>query len=585
MQEHKTLVEALKHAAFHSREKIYYVEKDMTISKSWSYKELWEKANSIALKLHTLGVQQNENIILLYSPGLEFIAAFFAVLLVGAVPIPTYPPFAQSSLLRLLGITARSKANIVLIDRPVHFLNLKNKLSSNRLLKPLFKFFFKKMIVADDYLSQIKDLKFINTEDISVSGKVAPSLLIQPEDIALVQFTSGSISEPKGVILTHHNLIANIRQMVLLFNLNQGAKIFSWVPQYHDMGLIGCILMGVYTQCSLYMTSPINFIRQPLFWLQSMSKFKITHSCAPNFAYDLCVNRYDQNGVKNLDLSSIKILINGAEPIKISTLTRFFEKFSPYNLSKKTVIPAYGLAEASLLVSSNIQHEPLNIQVDRESFKSNKLILSRNQKNSVPLISCGSILNNLDVQIFDPETHRVLKELEVGEILIAGDSVTQGYLGVPELNQELYVKSIAGKHPAYLRTGDLGFKYKDQLFITGRKKDLIIYYGKNFYPQDIERISEESCSFIRKGCSAAFNLDKKSQIILVSELKQEVNPNLYSSIADQIRKDVLKMLDIPLSQVVLISSASLPKTTSGKIQRQLTKQKFLKHELEILNAQ
>lgn len=350
----RQIITQLEANASNSSKGVHLVDKNLDISDSLSYEKLWARSLCLAHHLTGQGIKENDNVLLLYSPGVEFIAVLMAIQIIGAVPIPTYPPFSKSGFLRLLSIKSVLHIQFALVDDQVNTLLFSQSMMNNNVMRLFMRVIKKGVYFNKDDFKDLSQLKFINTNSILTETINPDSVKRGLSETALIQFTSGSISEPKGVILTHENLISNIEGMQRRMKLTTESKIFCWVPQYHDMGLIGGILTSIYTGSDFYIMSPFDFVRRPLLWIKALDKFKITHSCGPNFAYEICVKRADDETLKTLDLSSVQILINGAEPIKLKTVNDFIKKFESCGLPSKALTPAYGLAESSLLINANI---------------------------------------------------------------------------------------------------------------------------------------------------------------------------------------------------------------------------------------
>jgi acyl-CoA synthetase (AMP-forming)/AMP-acid ligase II len=409
----------------------HLVDKNLEITRFCSFKDLLKRSLSIADTLKKRGLKKDDYAILMYTPGIEFIASLLAVQIVGAIPIPTYPPFSKAGFLRLLSIKSKLNIKHTLVDGQINKLILVQSTLKNQ-----FHYFFMKALHKDPSLDSensgyFSNLSVINTDDILTKEENIIDFKVEDQDIALIQFTSGSVSEPKGVMLTFDNIMSNIKAIHNRMKINKDSRIFAWVPQYHDMGLVAGVLTSLYTGCNLYIMSPFDFIKRPSLWLKALDKFRITHTGGPNFSYDLCVKKITEEEMNPLDLSCLQVLINGAEPVKHSTMKNFIDKFSPCGLKPTALVPAYGMAEASLLVTSNNDHNPLGISFDKESLKTNVLKLNSSE-DSIFLVSNGKVVDEHDVVIWNEEKKSLCDDLEIGEILISGNSVTSGYINSPE---------------------------------------------------------------------------------------------------------------------------------------------------------
>ena len=411
---------------------------------------------------------------------------------------------------------------------------------------------------------------------------------IDEDDVCFLQYTSGSTGWPKGVIVTHKNIMANEVMIAEAFGTQPDDIGLTWLPVYHDMGLIGSVLQTVYVGLTCYVMSPLDFIRKPLKWLQFISKKGVTISGGPNFAYELCLHRISDEDAASLDLSRVRVMFNGAEPIKANVMQRFMEKFNTQSkLRLDTFLPCYGLAEVTLLVSGVTG--PLNaISIDREKLNANLVQTSQDQ-TAVQVVSCGKISAHIDCRIVNPHTRKEVGAHEVGEIWLAGESVTAGYWQKPEVNQETFAATILNKvgksgQVHYLRTGDMGFIKNGDLYVTGRLKDVIIIRGKNYYPQDIECSVEVAHPAVRKGCVAAVNFENSEGVTVVLEIKKKsLDKTLnFETIRTQVKEQVAADIGLPVEGVYLLHQGRINKTTSGKIRRRKIKEQIERGQLVCL---
>lgn len=441
----------------------------------------------------------------------------------------------------------------------------------------------------------------------------------EPHEMAFIQYTSGSTSAPKGVTLTHSNLAHNLCIITDELDAAPDTTVVSWLPQYHDMGLIGSLVGIIYCGGSGYYMSPIAFLQRPMGWMEAVSEFRGTHLQSPNFAFGLTARKFDpkeyyhgtggitvnEDGkrVKPLDLSCLKHIINGAEPVTEKSMGAFSKAFAPFGLQEGVIYPTYGLAEHTVFVCSGGKG---SIAVRKKALEEeNKVILAEEtdqpteEGGTIHFLGCGFASNqNVDVRVVDPVRRVSLPDGNVGEIWVNSPSKALGYYGVgaEETKADFHallenMKETSKKFGGYLRTGDLGFLHKEQLYICGRIKDLIIVGGRNHYPQDIEATAEDIASaHVRPGCSAAFSIGSKSgdrgdyeEVVLAMELKEPLpNSTKYESIATAVRNGVFKEHSVSLSSVVLVKQKTIPKTTSGKIQRSKAQQAFLGRTLQEL---
>jgi acyl-coenzyme A synthetase/AMP-(fatty) acid ligase/acyl carrier protein len=391
-------------------------------------------------------------------------------------------------------------------------------------------------------------------------------------------------------MLSHGNLLHNAAMTYRVMEHSPSSKFISWLPAYHDMGLIGGILQPLYGGFPCILMPPATFLQRPYRWLQAISQNKGTTSGAPNFAYELCIHKITPEQLQTLDLSSWDVAFNGAEPIRQDTLERFWTKFADCGFRPSAFYPCYGMAEATLMVSGSLKSAPPTIKTVRgDALERNRIVAADADNEDVStFVSCGQSLPEQQIVIAHPETLTRCQPDEVGEIWISGPSVGQGYWNRPEETEQTFqaclshMDTTAEKEP-FLRTGDLGFLHDGELFVTGRVKDLIIIRGRNLYPQDIELTSERSHSALRLGSSAAFSVEVEGEerLVVVQELEFRAKPDVEEVIA-AIRQRVAEEHEVQVYGVVLIKPGSIPKTSSGKIQRRACRAKFLAGELDAI---
>ncbi len=564
-----------------------------------TYGELDKRARSIAAALRRKGLE-GQRALLLYPPGLDYISGFFGCLYAGVIAVPAYPPDPNRlnrSLPRLQAIVNDAKATVALttdsILYMIRMLKLGSKMSKTlermpflRKFRSSMKYFSSgKSAVAES--RELGDLEWLST-DAMLSGMgdnwQAPG--VNKDTIAFLQYTSGSTGSPKGVILTHDNLLANSEIIYNAIGYSQDGEGVFWLPIYHDMGLIGGVLQPLYGRIPSTLMSPIVFLQRPLRWLEVISRIEsdFIGSAAPNFAYELCIKKATPEKVKTLDLSSWKMALSGAEPVRHHTIERFSEIFKEAGFRKKAFFPAYGLAEATLFVTgATFQEGPVYLNVDKHALKKNKILETPTQDdNSQTLVSSGKNQPGQRTAIVNPDTAHECKPGEIGEIWVKGPSVSPGYYERPEETSETFQNYIAGSNDGpYLRTGDLGFIREGEVFVTGRVKDLIIIRGTNHYPQDIELTVERSHPELRPGCTAAFTIDieDEEQLVIVQEVRHSRNIDT-DDIFQHIRQAVSEHHDLQAHTIVLIKARTINKTSSGKIQRSATRNDFLNDNLK-----
>ena len=531
-----------------------------------TYRELDRQARAIGAWLESLDLV-GQRALLLYPPGLEFISAFFGCLYAKVVAVPVYPPRRNQLLSRLTAIVEDADAKVALTTEAV----LKR-------VKP---------VMAQT--PELRDLTWLATCDVpeAIERRWEP-LDVRGETLAFLQYTSGSTGVPKGVMLSHANLVHNSAVISYAFECTRSALGVFWLPSYHDMGLIGGILQPLYAGVPNVMISPMAFLQRPFRWLSAISRFGGTIAGGPNFAYDLCVRKVTAEQREKLDLSSWKLAFNGAEPVREETISRFSETFAPCGFRREAFYPCYGLAEATLIVSGGyVDKAPKIREVQAAAMAVGRGIDADDKTDRVRirrLVSSGSPLPDEKVVITDPETLSSCPDGHIGEIWVKGLSVAQGYWRKPEATKSTFHAYLedTGEGP-FLRTGDLGFLRDGELHVTGRVKDLIIVRGQNHYPQDIELTVEKSHRRLRSGCGAVFAVEmgSREQLVVVHEIHRRTN-GARDEVFDSIRRDVSREHDLAVDVIVAIKTGSIPKTSSGKIQRHACRDAWLGGTLRIV---
>jgi amino acid adenylation domain-containing protein len=533
------------------------------------YAQLDQQARAVGAELQRLHAA-GERALLLYPPGLDYIGAFFGCLYAGVVAVPAYPPDParlDRTLPRLLTIVDDARPTVVLTTSQI--LPLATALASQA---PSFQ---RVQWVATDTLPS----------DRAAAWQMSA---IDQHTLVLLQYTSGSTAAPKGVMLTHGNLLHNSALICEGFKHTPASRGMIWLPPYHDMGLIGGIIQPLYAGFPVTLMSPIAFLQKPLRWLQAISRTRATTSGGPNFAYDLCVRKVTPQQLSDLDLSSWTVAFNGAEPIRHTTLDRFATTFAPCGFRRTAFYPCYGLAEATLIVTGGSTTTPPVVG----SFQSTMIERSRvvaadsAQANTRTLVGCGQSLLDNTVLIVDPHTLTRCPPDQIGEIWVAGPGKAQGYWERPDETTHAFAARLSeGSDSQFLRTGDLGFMQDGELFVTGRLKDLIIIRGRNHYPQDIELTVEQSHPMLRPGCGAVFAVEgiDEERLVIVHEVESSQNVDV-EAIAQTIRQNVATQHDLQVYAVALLRSRQLPKTSSGKIQRQACREAFLANRLEAIGT-
>ena len=530
-----------------------------------TYAELDRQARAIGARLQAMGMT-GERALLLYPAGLDFIAAFFGCLYAGVVAVPAYPPRRNRNLTRIQGICANAEAKIALTTAEVYE-RIQGVLDTTPLLSSI------KWLATDTLPAGEEN----NWQRPDVHG----------DTLAFLQYTSGSTGTPKGVVLNHANLLHNSALISYAFEHTRSGRGVFWLPSYHDMGLIGGILQPIYMGLLNILISPVSFLQKPFRWLNLISKYRASISGGPNFAYDLCVNKITPEQRDTLDLSCWGLAFNGAEPVREETIERFSHYFAPCGFKREAFYPCYGMAENTLIVSGGYRAVPPVIRYfESKALEQNQVVDAiSDEEGARAMVGCGGHLLDEEIVIANPQTLARCAADEVGEIWVSGPSVAQGYWKRPELTEQVFRARLSdtGKGP-YLRTGDLGFLRDGELFVTGRLKDLIIVHGVNHYPQDIERTMEESHSDLKPGAGGAFTVEHggKERLVIVSEMERGKHRQVddFSVVFEAIRRAVSAEHEVPVEGIVLIKAGSIPKTSSGKIQRHACKQGFLDGSLE-----
>ena len=525
--------------------------------------ELDRQARALAARLQTT-CKAGDRALLLFMPGLEYIAGFFGCLYAGMVPVPAYPPDPMRrdrTLPRLRAIADDCQPAVVLGTRDS--LGLAGPMLGNALA-------ISQVLPIDDWADW--------------TGLPWSPVSAGPDALAFLQYTSGSTGTPRGVMISHRNILYQL-EAIYRQDLHDSVCV-SWLPMYHDLGLIAGVLGPFYAGRPITLFSPLAFIQRPVRWLQVMSRLKATTTGGPNFAYDLLVSKFRPDDVDNLDLSHWRTALTGAEAIRPDTLRRFIDKFGPYGFEPTSWKPCFGLAEATLGVTVTLgDPHPHCHDFSIAGFRENRAVPATPGKEpTITLVNCGPPFEGTEVQIVDPQTRLALADNSVGEIWVRAPGVAQGYWNRPEETERTFQahRADTGAGP-YLRTGDLGFVHQGRLFINGRLKELMIFWGRNVYPNDIEVTVRNTHECVRETSGAAFSIERNGmeQLVVVQEV---LRPNKLDldAVAQSIREAILADHRLPVHALVLIKRGSLPKTSSGKVQRLTTRQKFLDNQLEVV---
>lgn len=504
-------------------------------SETLTFYAVWEQAASLAYLMQSHGLLDQRALVACKSQK-NFIIAFYACLLAGVIAVPTAPPRRKSLLSRLELLIRDAQVQIIISD--CDDVQLTDCVIDSQTLQHF------------DMRSWMQDK---NQSDLAARWEMPP---LTDESVAFLQYTSGSTGDPKGVVITHANLMHNLTAIQEAMAIDTTSSIFTSLPLSHDMGLIGGVLEPMYTGCTANCMLPTEFIQYPERWLQIMSAFQITISGGPNFFYELAARSIKHEHLQGCDLSAWRVAFCGAEPIRAATISRFTQQCAPFGFQPKAFYPCYGMAESTLFITGN---------------KIGTLPAVCNQQGS-DVVGCGTPRHDTIVEIVDPVTLNRTPDGCVGEIWVGGSSIAQGYWGRPDLTERTFHAYITGDDSScFLRTGDLGYLKNNELYVTGRLKDLIIVYGKKYAPQDFEDDAERSHVALRQAGGAAFCVAENyvERLVVVFELKREWlrRQHEHQDIRNAIRTSINYHHGVTIDDVVLIRPGALPRTSSGKVQR------------------
>jgi acyl-CoA synthetase (AMP-forming)/AMP-acid ligase II len=513
-----------------------------------SYGELDQRARTLAATLQR-SCRPGERVLLLLTPGFDYITGFFGCLYAGLVAVPAYPP-STSKILDRLDSIIRDCQPAAALANPEHLAAVHDRLQS---LAP-----------------GARVLAIGDCDPALAAAWQRPA--IGADDLAFLQYTSGSTGDPKGVMISHRNLTHNSAMIQRSFAVQRDGHIVSWLPPYHDMGLIGGILQSAYTGCSTTLMTPIHFLQRPIRWLRAVSKYRGTVSGGPNFAFELCVNKVKDEELEGLDLSHWHVAFNGAENVRASTIAAFEARFAACGFRRASSFPCYGLAESTLMVTASVAHQgavtrPFDVQQLEDNHA--QPVETADDGRGRALVSSGRLLAGEAPFILDPESDRELPPGQVGEICAASDSVAAGYWQRPEASARVFIDDpLRGR---YFRTGDLGFVLDDQLYVTGRLKDLIVVNGVNHHPGDIEATVYRQQEGFRPDGSAAFcmEIDGVERVAIAQEVERRALRELDTErLFESIRSGLWQGHRLAQPVILLMQGGSLPRTSSGKIKRQ-----------------
>ena len=540
----ETMVEVLQSRAATQSDRVAFIwlGTDAHPDTSITYAELDTRARAIGAVLHECG-PPGERALLLVPPGPEFVAALFGCFYAGWIAVPAHPPPLNQRLERIRSLASDAQPRAALTS-----------LATLGRIEPR---------LADE--PDLARLQWLAIDAAPVPPDDWPTSDVTAQDLAVLQYTSGSTAAPRGVMLTHANLVHNAAQIQRRFEADSAARGLIWLPPYHDMGLIGGILEGVWAGFPTALMAPVVFLQRPRRWLEAITRTQATISGGPNFAYDLCVERIAPGEREGLDLSSWRVAFNGAEPVRAATLRRFAEAFGPYGFQESAFYPCYGLAEATLIVSGGaVSSPPVVVQLDA---------------NSPHMVGCGQSIDDQALRIVHPVSLVPCAPREVGEVWVAGPSVAAGYWRQPTLTEEVFAARQADGSGPYLRTGDLGFLAETELFITGRLKAVLILGGRKIHAEDIEASLADDQVGKRPGSVVALAVDAGGQerLAVIQEARSSADLELT---AKSIRARVAAAHQLPVWTVVLTRPGGIPRTSSGKVQRAVCYDLFVRHQFD-----
>ncbi|WP_425537611.1 amino acid adenylation domain-containing protein [Myxococcus fulvus] len=569
-----TLVDVCRMRAFDQPTDPIYTFVDEEGEHTVTYAQLDVQVRAVAARLQR-ELAPGERALLMYPPGREYVVGFLACLYAGVVAVPAYPPDVMRlgrTLPRLQALVADCGAKLALTTSGI-----------SELVGPL-----------TEGLDDLRALRWLSTDEVPLSeadGWRAPAL--SDATVAFLQYTSGSTGTPKGVVLAHRQLMHNSELIAHGFDASPYPRVVSWLPPYHDMGLIGGILQPLYRDMHVSLMSPMFFLQRPMRWLEIISRHGGTVSGGPNFAFDLCVRKSTPEERVALDLSRWEVAFCGAEPVRAETMERFVQAFAPSGFRREALYACYGLAEGTLIVTGRkrVAARPVDLVVrdfSREALERGQARRPEPGAEGVTLVGSGEVLGTQVLRVVDPVTGEQKAPGQVGELWLQGPSVAEGYWQRPEETERTFHARIAGTGEGpFLRTGDLGVVDGGEVFVTGRLKDVLILRGRNLYPQDVELTVERSHPGLRPGCGVAFSVDVRGEerLVVVQEVSgKAVEAGAVEEAVARIQASVAEEHGVAAHAVVLITAGSLPKTSSGKVQRRVTRQTFLEDGLEVVHA-
>ena len=574
MIEYSNLVEILQNRALKQPNHIAYrfLSDGKTESGNLTYEELDRQARAIAAKLQSL-LKSGSRVLLVYPyhNGLEFISSFFGCLYAETIAVTTSPPRHGKEVIKLLERAISSGSKVVL--------------TTAEFLKTI-----KTGIALDRELAKsTQDFTFLATDTLPSSLSASwQTPKIERDTLAFLQYTSGSTGIPKGVMITHGNILSNQEMIRQSFQHTEATIVVGWLPMFHDMGLIGNVLQPLYLGRPSILMSPVSLAQKPFEWLKAITHYQATTSGGPNFAYDLLCLKATPENLADLDLSSWSVAFSGAEMVRAETIDRFSEIFKPYGFRREAFYPCYGMAETTLFITGGLKSAPPVVKyVDGDALEQNQVISAKpEQKGAKAIVGCGNTWLDTKAIIVEPESLTKCSSDRIGEIWVSGSGVGKGYWQQPEATKETFEANLPNyEQVSWLRTGDLGFIEAGELYITGRLKEVMIFWGRYCYPQHVEKTVQESHPALRPNCGAAFaiDVDTTERLVITQEVERSSLRNLnVEEMVKAICQAVAQEHEVEVYAIAFLKTGSIPKTSSGKIQRPGCRAKFISGDLNIV---